>query len=265
MSKMAAFVAALVAAAAAMVAEAAVPKKKRPPRAKVRGAIQRARIRDGIRDRELTPAEVARLRKEQLRIHEMAKAFASDGVVTPAERAKLEAAQNAASRHIAVEANDAQDATAPKRNWRVWDPRVNKRQHVQHLRIAQGIRTGSLTPSEASELVALEASLARMEAAMKSDGALTPVERKRLHSALDAASETIFELKHNDQAVHLRPYVVKLVNQGSFTRSEARELLAQLRRLMEIARILGGPVPLSAERRAALEAEFASLAAQVFN
>lgn len=99
-----------VAMGVAGVANAAVP---RPPRAKVREAHQRERIRDNIRDRSLTPAETARLRQEQLRIHEMAKDFASDGVVTPAERAKLEAAQDAASRHIAIQSNDLQGAGGP--------------------------------------------------------------------------------------------------------------------------------------------------------
>lgn len=80
-----------------------------------------------------------------------------------------------------------------------------------------------------------------------------------------AASEEVFDLKHNDEGgVRLRPFVVTLVDGERFTRREAKELLAQLGRLLEIARILGGPVPLSPERRSALENEFAALAAQLF-
>lgn len=250
-------------AAMAGLAEAAAPKK--PPRAKVRERHQWERIADGIRDRSLTPAEVARLRQEQARIHEMAKEFASDGVVTPAEKAKLEAAQDAASAHIAKERHDRQGAFGPTPNWRVWDPGVNRRQFNQHLRIAQGILSGSLTAEEAGALAALEASIARMEREMKSDGVLTPEERKQLHQALNAASEEIFEAKHDaDVAPRVRPFIISLVDGDKLTRREAKELLAQLGRLLEILRILGGPVPLSPERRAALESEFAALASQLF-
>jgi len=244
----------------AAVANAAV---LRPPRAKVRDRAQRERIRDGIQDRSLTPAETARLRQDQLRIHEMAKDFASDGVVTPAERAKLEAAQDAASGHIAKERHDLQGAVGPTRNWRVWDPGVNQRQWNQHLRIAQGIASGALTAEEAGELISMEAKIRQMEQAMKSDGVLTVAERKELHAALKAASEAIFSFKH-DEEHRLRPFIVKLVDGDKLTRVEARELFAQLARLLEIVRLLGGP-GISPERRVALEKEFAALASQLFD
>lgn len=250
----------VVAMAVTTVASAAVP---RPPRGKVREARQRDRIRDGIRDRSLTPGEAARLRQEQLRIHEMAKDFASDGVVTAAERAKLEAAQDAASRHIAKESNDLQGAGGPGRKWRVWDPGVNARQRIQHLRIAQGIASGALTAEEAGELISMEAKIRQMERAMKSDGALTVAERKELHAALNAASEAIFSFKH-DEEHRLRPAIAKLVARDRLTRAEARELYAQVARLLGIVRLLGGP-GISPERRVALEKEFAALASQIFN
>ncbi|HUT32258.1 MAG TPA: hypothetical protein VNE39_02155 [Planctomycetota bacterium] len=252
--------AAVVAMAVAAVASAAVP---RPPRGKAREARQRDRIRDGIRDHSLTPAETARLRQEQLRIHEMARDFASDGVVTPAERLKLEAAQDAASRRIAKESNDLQGAGGPAPAWKVWDPGVNRRQWSQHLRIAQGIASGALTAEEAGELISMEAKIRQMERAMKSDGVLTVAERKGLHAALNAASEAIFAVKH-DEEHRLRPAIVRLVDSDALTRAEARQLYAQAARLLEIVRLLGGP-GLSPERRLALEQEFAALASQLFD
>ncbi len=250
----------VVAMGVAAVANAAA---LRPPRPKVREARQRDRIRDNILDRSLTPAETARLRHEQLRIHEMAKDFASDGVVTPAERAKLEAAQDAASRHIAIQSNDLQGAGGPGRNWRVWDPGVNQRQWNQHLRIAQGIASGALTAEEAGELISMEAKIRQMERGMKSDGVLTVAERKELHAALNSASEAIFSFKH-DEEHRLRPAIAKLVAGDRLTRAEARELYAQVARLLEIVRLLGGP-GISPERRGALEKEFAALASQIFD
>ncbi len=246
------------------VATAAAPPSK-GPRAKARQHLQHDRIRDGIGDHSLMPGEAARLRAEQLRIHEMAEDFASDGVITPAERAKLEAAQDAASADIARERHDRQGAFGPAPNWHVWDPGVNRRQLNQYLRIIQGIASGELTSSEAAELAVIEAKLVGMAKAMKSDGVLTLEERKRLHAALDAASGAIFALKHDSDArPRLRPFVVTLVDGDKLTRGEAREMLAQMGRMLEILRTLAGPTPLAPERRAGLESEFASLASQLF-
>lgn len=70
---------------------------------------QKARIKDGVKDGELTKAEAQRLHKNQKHIkHAEAKAKA-DGVVTPAERAKLDKKQDNASKRIAKQKHDKQD------------------------------------------------------------------------------------------------------------------------------------------------------------
>ncbi|MBM4031162.1 MAG: hypothetical protein FJ291_05185 [Planctomycetes bacterium] len=255
----------LVALVAALGVAAVATAGARFPKAKAREREQRERIRDGLQDHSVTPAEAARLRQDQLRIHEMAKDFAADGVVTPAERLKLEAAQDAASAHIARERHDPQGAKGPARNWRVWDPVVNVRQSNQHLRIAQGIASGALTADEAGELISMEAKIRAMEQAMKADGVLTLAERKQLHAALTAASAAIFTFKHDDDPVHRpRRVIVQLIDGDKFTRADARELLAQLCRLLETVRLLGGP-GIGPERRTVLEKEFAALASQLFD
>jgi len=97
---------------------------------------------------------------------------------------------------------------------------------------------------------------------MKSDGVLTPAERKQLHAALSEASRAIFGLKHN--AAHRpRGAIVQLIDDAEFTEDEAKELVAQVLRLLEIRRLLAGPA-LPPERRQALEEEFAALASQLF-
>ena len=251
---------------AAVVAEAGTRRRK-VPRAKKREAIQRDRIGGGVRDRSLTPREAKRLAKEQKRIRDMAKDMASDGTVTPGEKARLEHAQDRASKHIAKERHDAQGTMGPTppRNWKTWDPGVNQRQRNQHKRIAQGIRSGSLTPAETRTLIGMESAIRRMERAMKSDGVLTKDERVQLHAALTEASKEIFGLKHNDASrPRIRPALAQLIDGGDFTGADARELFAQCRRLLELRRLLAGPA-LPPDRRAALEDEFAALAAQLFD
>jgi len=77
------------------------------------------------------------------------------------------------------------------------DPGVNARQHNQHDRIAQGVRSGSLTRDEARGLFADERSIRQEERKYKSDGMLTRAERKDLHQDLNAASRNTYSEKHD--------------------------------------------------------------------
>ena len=249
-------------------AEARPRPKPRPrkPKAKARGSIQRKRIADGVKDGSLTKREAGRLIKEQKKVKSMAQDVTSDGVVTKKEKAILDHAQDKASAHIAKERHDAQGTMGPTapHHWKAWSPGVNHRQVNQHLRIAQGIKSGSLTPAETRKLIGMESHIRRMERAMKSDGVLTGAERKTLHQALSDASEAIFALKHNGaHKPRIRPALRALIDSDDFDEDDAKELLAQLRRLSQLRRLLAG-APLSAEKRAELEQEYAELSAQLF-
>ena len=69
---------------------------------------QKARIRDGVKDGELTKKEAVGLRAEQRRVKKTEARAKADGTVTPAERAKLDRKQDRASRHIAKQKHDGQ-------------------------------------------------------------------------------------------------------------------------------------------------------------
>ncbi len=77
------------------------------------------------------------------------------------------------------------------------DPKVNKRQHRQHVRIHDGVKSGELTHSEARALRLEQRALRQKERAYKSDGSLSADERKELHQDLNAASANIHEQKHD--------------------------------------------------------------------
>ena len=70
------------------------------PRATKRQFKQQARIQQGVKTGELTPGETRRLERQQVKIQHDKKVAKSDGVVTPAERAKIAHEQNRASRRI---------------------------------------------------------------------------------------------------------------------------------------------------------------------
>ncbi len=71
--------------------------------------IQKKRIKEGVKSGELNKAETKRLVKNQRHIKRDEAKAKSDGVVTPAERAKLNKEQNRASKRIAKQKHDKQD------------------------------------------------------------------------------------------------------------------------------------------------------------
>lgn len=78
-------------------------------------------------------------------------------------------------------------------------PGVDQREQRQQQRIRQGVHSGQLTPKEAARLEAEQARIRNEEAAMKTDGKLDPVERRKLQRDLDRSSRHIAKEKHDRQ------------------------------------------------------------------
>jgi hypothetical protein len=76
-------------------------------------------------------------------------------------------------------------------------PGVNARQHNQHERIVQGVRSGELSREEAQTLRAEQRAIQREERYYRADGVLTPGERRELQRELNEASQNIHEEKHD--------------------------------------------------------------------
>ena len=69
---------------------------------------QEQRIDQGIASGQLNEREANRLNKQQEHANKMEDRAKSDGIMTKKERARIGAAQNRASRHIAREKHDRQ-------------------------------------------------------------------------------------------------------------------------------------------------------------
>jgi len=76
-------------------------------------------------------------------------------------------------------------------------PRVHRRQVRQQERIAQGVRSGQLTPRETAQLERGQGHVDAMKARAKADGVVTPAERARLAHAQNVQSRRIYRDKHN--------------------------------------------------------------------
>lgn len=78
-------------------------------------------------------------------------------------------------------------------------PRVERREARQQARIAQGVKSGELTPRETMRAEAGQAHVERVENRAKADGVVTPAERAKLNRAQNHQSRVIHRLKHNDR------------------------------------------------------------------
>jgi hypothetical protein len=78
--------------------------------------------------------------------------------------------------------------------------RMDDREHRQHDRIAQGVRSGDLTRAEARRLRRGQRRVHRMEGRAMEDGRVSPRERRRIEEAQDRQSRAIHRLRHNRRA-----------------------------------------------------------------
>jgi hypothetical protein len=79
---------------------------------------------------------------------------------------------------------------------------VDRREHRQQARIAQGVATGALTPRETARLERKEARVHRhIERARADGGGLSPAERARIQRHQDRVSRQIYREKHDGQRI----------------------------------------------------------------
>ncbi len=76
---------------------------------------------------------------------------------------------------------------------------IQHRKHNQQKRIAQGVRSGSLTARETARLERNQVRLNRQERRMKSDGNFTARERARVNHQQNRLSRQIYRQKHDAQ------------------------------------------------------------------
>ncbi|MEY3202017.1 MAG: hypothetical protein RIR70_1567 [Pseudomonadota bacterium] len=90
-------------------------------RAHQRNVNQTRRIADGIRSGELNAYEAAQLNEQYAQVQQMQNGAMADGVVTRAERVRIEQAQDALSYRIHSEKSDPERAWGYRwGHWRHW-------------------------------------------------------------------------------------------------------------------------------------------------
>jgi hypothetical protein len=155
---------------------------------------QQERIGNGVENGSLTAGEAGRLetREKNLNTEERAMRAGDNGKLTAADKAKLNRQQNRLSNAIYRDKHNG--INQPPVN-----SEVNARDRMQQERIGQGIKSGSLTASEAANLEHKEAALNREQRAMRATngGKLSPGQKAVVNQQQNTMSRQIYNKKHN--------------------------------------------------------------------
>ncbi|MFO1345360.1 MAG: hypothetical protein U1E85_03590 [Rhodocyclaceae bacterium] len=163
-----------------------------------RNVNQQQRIEQGLQSGQLTTREAARLEKGESRVENMEARALRDGQVTRNEARHIDQAQDRLSRDIYREKHDAQvgNPNSPSSQRMQADVARNIN---QQQRIAQGVRSGQLTPGEAGRMQHREATINRMQGRAGADGHVGRNEQRGIQHAQNHQSEAVWRQKHDRQ------------------------------------------------------------------
>ena len=179
-------------AAAALILPASSFAQQSTPAA--RKNEQQQRIANGVQSGQLTAGETKRLETRETGINAETHRdrAANGGKLTTQERRQISRQQNRVSRSIYTDKHNA--ATAHYGN-----NRVGQRRENQQDRIANGIRSGSMTTGEAARTEGRQQRINRSVAHDRAanGGRLTSGERRNINRRQNRASRQIYRQKHN--------------------------------------------------------------------
>jgi hypothetical protein len=157
---------------------------------------QQGRIANGVASGQLTPGETKRLEGREAGLNNEIHndRSANGGTLTPQERQQVNRQQNNLSRSVYDDKHNG--ATENYGN-----TEVGARRDEQQQRVANGIRSGQLSPSEAARTENREQNINQHIAADRAanGGKLTPDERKNINRRQNGASRQIHNEKHNNE------------------------------------------------------------------
>ena len=157
---------------------------------------QQGRIANGVSSGQLTAGETKNLEGREAGLNKEIHndRTANGGSLTPQERRQVNQQQNNLSKSIYNDKHNANTATYGNNE-------VGQRRNNQQQRIANGIRSGQMSPSEAAKTEGHEQNINHQIAADRqaNGGKLTPAEKKNINKQQNSASKQIYKEKHNEK------------------------------------------------------------------
>ena len=165
-----------------------------PATIKDRRENQQDRIAQGVKSGQLTPGETANLETKEAALNGeiAADRKANGGTLTQPEKQQINQQENQLSKQIAADKhNDATDHFG--------NSEIGQREENQQDRIAQGIKSGQLTPGETAKLETNEAAINQQvrDDRQANGGKLTPAEKKQINKEQNRQSRNINRARHN--------------------------------------------------------------------
>ncbi len=161
-----------------------------------RDVNQQQRIEQGLKSGQLSTREAGSLERQEQHIDKMEARDMKNGSISPAEQARLNAAQNRVSNHIYADKHNAVDGNPNSASSRRMQADV-QRDVNQQQRIQNGMDNGSLTNREAGKLERGQARVNGREANAAADGHVGAREQRGIQRSENRQSGRIFRKKHN--------------------------------------------------------------------
>ena len=161
-----------------------------------RDVNQQNRVEQGLQSGALTSGEAAKLEKQETHIETMQTNALKNGKLSPAEKARIQNAQNAASANIYKQKHDAQVGNPNSASSRRLQADVQRNAN-QQARIEQGVTSGQLTHKETATLERGQAHVTAKEAQAGADGHVGSVEQGKIQTAENHQSAQVYHKKHN--------------------------------------------------------------------
>ena len=173
---------------------APAPAAQAKPTVAQRKENQQDRIANGVQSGQLTAGETANLEKKEAAINKETAAdrAANGGKLTAAEKQQVNKQQDQVSKQIYADKHNANTA-------HYGNNKVGQRRENQQDRIAQGVKSGQLTPGETAKLEKQQKGINKQVASDRkaNGGTLTASEKKQINKEQNGASKNIYNKKHN--------------------------------------------------------------------
>jgi WXXGXW repeat (2 copies) len=157
---------------------------------------QQGRIANGISSGQMTAGETKNIEGREAGLNKEIHndRAANGGTLTPQERGQVNQQQNNLSKSIYNDKHNANTATYGNNE-------VGARRNLQQQRIANGVASGQMSPSEAAKAENHEQNINRHVAADRAanGGKLTPQEKSNINKRQNGASRQIYNEKHNEK------------------------------------------------------------------
>ena len=160
-----------------------------------------ARIQQGMQSGRITPSEAQQLFRRDREIQAREAQYKSDGVATAQERQQLRSELDGLNAEVERMTNNREVVGQAGYPGNAATPGIDRAEYNVSQRIDEGVRAGLITRREARNLHNREGQIARHEASFKSDGVVTPQERRQLRNELTALRDQVERLMRNERRV----------------------------------------------------------------